>query len=558
MTRKKMRPAELAGFFVLASAIKLLLLPAYHSTDFEVHRHWMALSSSLPLARWYTDTTSEWTLDYPPLFAWFERVLALGAPLFDRGMLALSSQPYASAGTVAYQRLSVVATDALLLVGAQAMASADLLPRRATRASSGGAAPTAPAAAADGSSTALPVVLTFCNAGLLLVDHVHFQYNGMLIGGLLLSCALTSRGRARGAALVFSVLLNLKHLFLFVAPLFFVHLLRGYVLRAGAAGSAGSAGSASASIAALRRLAVLGAIVVGVFAASLGPFALHGQLGQLASRLFPFGRGLTHAYWAPNAWAIYTAADRLGGALQRRLRPAAAAAAAAAAGGASVASASSGLVGEAAMACLPSVGGGAAVLLVLLLQAPVLAGTWARPAASAFAPAAAFCGLAAFVFGYHVHEKALLPPLLLLSSLSPPPHAAAARTHARLLLVLSSAGHYALLPLLHQPAEWALSRLAPLAYFVAALAALRARLPGGVGLRGWEAAYLAGFVPLELFVSFAHPLLLAPRMPFLPLLATSVYCAAGVLDATALCWQLWRGYQRAAEAGGWEQAARLG
>ena len=45
--------------------------------------------------------------------------------------------------------------------------------------------------------------------------------------------------------------------------------------------------------------------------------------------------------------------------------------------------------------------------------------------------------------------------------------------------------------------------------------------------------------PLEAFVSFFHPLLLAPRLPFLPLLAISVYSAVGVHLAAALALQLW-------------------
>ena len=147
-------------------------------------------------------------------------------------------------------------------------------------------------------AVALSILLS---PGLLIIDHIHFQYNGFLYGLLLLSLVLARKqSTLLASGLLFAALLCFKHIYLYLAPAYFVYLLRVYCLS-----------PRSIFDVRPRTLVTLGGSVVAIFAAALGPFIYWGQGKQLLSRLFPFSRGLCHAYWAPNVWAMYSFIDRV-------------------------------------------------------------------------------------------------------------------------------------------------------------------------------------------------------------------------------------------------------
>lgn len=124
------------------------------STDFEVHRNWLAITHSLPISKWYYDVRvalrltgmaityhsrltkrqlqngvsaprgCSWmsfslsrmysALDYPPFFAYFEKALSVPASFIDPQIVDLNNLNYSAWSVVAYQRTTVILTELVL------------------------------------------------------------------------------------------------------------------------------------------------------------------------------------------------------------------------------------------------------------------------------------------------------------------------------------------------------------------------------------------------------------------------------------------------------------
>ncbi|KAF9263510.1 glycosyltransferase family 57 protein [Marasmius fiardii PR-910] len=491
---------------LFSTALKILLFPAYRSTDFEVHRNWLAITHSLPSSKWYFDTTSEWTLDYPPFFAYFEKLLSIPAYFIDPKIVDLNNLNYGAWSVIAYQRSTVILTE--LVLGAALIkfvrGAVDPAMQRCISAS------------------------IFLHPGFLIVDHIHFQYNGFMFGIMLWSILMARNGHKLASGILFAILLNFKHLYMYLAPAYFIYLLRSFCL------------SPSGRLQ-IKNFLSLANAVIAVFIASLGPFIVMGQIPQLLSRLFPFTRGLNHAYWAPNAWALVTAMDRI---LLRYVQRMGLDVSINSEG---VASSSRGLVGDTVFAVVPNVKPIHTFAITVAVQSAILVKLWLKPTYKSFLTALTLCGYTSFLFGWHVHEKAILMVLVPLSLL-----AAERQAYFRTFILASVAGVFSLFPLLFTPAESIIERVYSIAWLIFTYLPISKRVyefPKSfsyVLLDIIEKIYLVGFIFLQLFVAL-FPLAVSwwkgsnvdsetrnsstAGMEFLPLMATSVYCAIGLVWA---------------------------
>ncbi|KAM6159201.1 dolichyl pyrophosphate Glc1Man9GlcNAc2 alpha-1,3-glucosyltransferase isoform 3-T3 [Rhynchocyon petersi] len=483
--------------------LKCLLIPTYHSTDFEVHRNWLAITHSLPVSQWYYEATSEWTLDYPPFFAWFEFVLSHVAKYFDQEMLNVRNLNYSSSRTLLFQRFSVIFTDALFVYAVHECCKC-----------------------IDGKKASKEVtekpkfilsVLLLWNFGLLIVDHIHFQYNGFLFGLMLLSIARLFQKRHLEGAFLFAVLLHFKHIYLYVAPAYGIYLLRSFCFTANKPD-----GSIRWNSFSFVRVTSLVLIVFLVSALSLGPFLALNQLPQIFSRLFPFKRGLCHAYWAPNFWALYNALDKVLSVIGLQLKlldpkkiP--------------KASMTSGLVQQFQHTVLPSVTPLATLICTLIAIVPSILCLWFKPQGPrGFLRSVILCALSSFMFGWHVHEKAILLAILPMSLLS-----VGKAGDASIFLILTTTGHYSLFPLLFTTPELPIKILLMLSFTIYSVSSLKTLFRKEKPFFNWmETFYLLGLGPLEVCCELVFPFTSWKlKYPFLPLLLTSVYCAVGITYA---------------------------
>ncbi|KAJ8676005.1 hypothetical protein QAD02_011791 [Eretmocerus hayati] len=469
--------------FILVTCVKIILIPTYHSTDFEVHRNWLAITHSLPVNEWYTNDKSQWTLDYPPFFAWFEYILSQFAKYADSNMLRVDNLNYASYNTKLFQRATVMLTDLFYLYGIKEVGDQFC--------------------ESDQSFTVL-AILSVCNIGLIVIDHIHFQYNGFLLGILLLSIAKIVRSSKEkqilAGVLWFSILLNLKHIYLYVAPAYGVWLLKNYCLKDGHF---------------LYRFTKLAIIAMFVLCLSFGPFC--SQLPQVLSRLFPFKRGLVHSYWAANVWAIYACIDKVLTVILKKFGVLS---------NVKVASMTGGLVQEDSFIVLPTPTPVVTFLITILLLIPIMWSQFFNSKFSSdpkkFIKCVVLCGLTSFMFGWHVHEKAILTAIIPLCVL-----AAIDKDDARAFLLLSSAGHTALFPLLYPNELTPLKLILWFTYLNATLLLFKNRY-GSILVNIYEIIYIAVLPVITVYETVLHQLIFKDKLPFLPLALTSTYCALGI------------------------------
>lgn len=350
------------------------------------------------------------------------------------------------------------------------------------------------------------------------------------------------------SAFSFSVLIFLKHLFAPLALPFGVFLLSAYCVK----------NEKFQFINFLKLVAIALCVVLLAF----GPFLLQpdifSQLQQIFTRLFPFGRGLVHTYWAPNVWALYCFTDRvlLQACANSSVNGVLGSVCTIASNFDPSRSSTTGVLGSAtAFAFLPSVSAGVCLGAIVVAMAPALYALAKKPDPGVLIDAVLYCSMCSFMFGYHVHEKAVLIPMILAvltlarEAGQSPSNSALFVLKSNLAFVLSASGVHGLFPLFNDVQETPVKLFIMISCLYLVVVLVSSLSPTGTTLnkRYVERLYFSQILCIDsmmcrwtylwfivalinavlvIFTQIIHPAFFhRSALQFLPLMLTSVTCA---------------------------------
>lgn len=243
--------------------------------DYEAQRHWMEVTTNLPIQEWYTNSTnndlSYWGLDYPPLTAYHMYLFGEISKQFNSSWTELhESRGIETYAHKIFMRATVIISDLLVYIPAVVYYFYKTQPLRYTY----------PPSTVHRHNIAVYTALTLLYPGQILIDHGHFQYNCIFMGLVLWAVIALLKGKQATAALLFTFALNYKQMSLYYSLPFF-WFLASYNLRVRPLWKG------------FRNILLIGFVVTMTFILMFLPY-LHSKesISQVMKRIFPFYRGV--------------------------------------------------------------------------------------------------------------------------------------------------------------------------------------------------------------------------------------------------------------------------
>lgn len=180
---------------------------------------------------------------------------------------------------------------------------------------------------------------------------------------------------------------------------------------------------------------------------------------------------------------------------------------------------------------LPEITAKMTFFLTLFFQVIPLIRLFFDPTWDTFIGAVTLCGYASFLFGWHVHEKAILLVIIPFSLI-----ALKDRRYLGAFRPLAVAGHVSLFPLIFTAAEFPIKTIYTIFWLMLFLLAFDRLAPASNRSRiflydRFSLLYIAVSIPLIAYCSLLHQVFFGKKYEFLPLMFTSSYSAVGVVGS---------------------------